>query len=406
MNQTTFSPIEAALADLRAGKLIIVVDDEDRENEGDLIVAAQFVTPDAINFMAAEARGLICTALTGEILDRLDIPMMIPAEQNTSGFGSPFTISVEARTGVTTGISAPDRARTIQVLIDPASAPADIAMPGHMFPLRAHEAGVLGRPGHTEAGVDLTRLAGLRPAAVLCEIMAEDGTMARLPDLQRFAARHDLKLISIEALINYRHQLEREALVTRVDSAQLPTHYGHFEVTAYRDGRDQEHLLLRLGDLQADPPLVRLHSECLTGDVMGSLRCDCGEQLQIALERIGQDGQGALIYLRQEGRGIGLANKIRAYALQDQGLDTVEANICLGFPADPRNFAIAAAILHDQGVKAVRLMTNNPRKVADLETNQIEVVERVAHQVKARSENQRYLQTKAQKLNHLLVSEA
>jgi 3,4-dihydroxy 2-butanone 4-phosphate synthase/GTP cyclohydrolase II len=275
-----------------------------------------------------------------------------------------------------------------------------------MFPLRAHEAGVLGRPGHTEAGVDLTRLAGLRPAAVLCEIMAEDGTMARLPDLQRFAARHDLKLISIEALINYRHQLEREALVTRVDSAQLPTHYGHFEVTAYRDGRDQEHLLLRLGDLQADPPLVRLHSECLTGDVMGSLRCDCGEQLQIALERIGQDGQGALIYLRQEGRGIGLANKIRAYALQDQGLDTVEANICLGFPADPRNFAIAAAILHDQGVKAVRLMTNNPRKVADLETNQIEVVERVAHQVKARSENQRYLQTKAQKLNHLLVSEA
>jgi len=406
MNQTTFSPIEAALADLRAGKLIIVVDDEDRENEGDLIVAAQFVTPDAINFMAAEARGLICTALTGEILDRLDIPMMIPAEQNTSGFGSPFTISVEARTGVTTGISAPDRARTIQVLIDPASAPADIAMPGHMFPLRAHEAGVLGRPGHTEAGVDLTRLAGLRPAAVLCEIMAEDGTMARLPDLQRFAARHDLKLISIEALINYRHQLEREALVIRVDSAQLPTHYGHFEVTAYRDGRDQEHLLLRLGDLQADPPLVRLHSECLTGDVMGSLRCDCGEQLQIALERIGQDGQGALIYLRQEGRGIGLANKIRAYALQDQGLDTVEANICLGFPADPRNFAIAAAILHDQGVKAVRLMTNNPRKVADLETNQIEVVERVAHQVKARSENQRYLQTKAQKLNHLLVSEA
>ncbi|HEX9925143.1 MAG TPA: 3,4-dihydroxy-2-butanone-4-phosphate synthase [Anaerolineae bacterium] len=406
MNQTIFSPIEAALADLQAGKLIIVIDDEDRENEGDLIVAAQFATPAAINFMAGEARGLICTALTGEILDRLAIPMMIPAEQNTSGFGSPFTISVEARTGVTTGISAPDRARTIQVLIDPASAPADIAMPGHMFPLRAHEAGVLGRSGHTEAGVDLTRLAGLMPAAVLCEIMAEDGTMARLPDLQRFAARHDLKLISIEALINYRRQLEGEALVTRVDSAQLPTHYGHFEVTAYRDRQGQEHLLLRLGDLQADPPLVRLHSECLTGDVMGSLRCDCGEQLQIALERIGQDGRGALIYLRQEGRGIGLANKIRAYALQDQGLDTVEANVCLGFPADPRNFAIAAAILRDQEVKAVRLMTNNLRKVADLETNQIEVVERVAHQVKARSENQRYLQTKAQKLNHLLVSEA
>lgn len=405
MNPATLTTIQDALTDLRAGKPIIVVDDEDRENEGDLVVAAQFATPATINFMAREARGLICIAMTGQDLDRLGIPMMVPAGRNKSGFGSPFTVSVEARTGVTTGISAHDRARTVQVLIDPASTAEDIAMPGHTFPLRAHKDGVLARRGHTEASVDLTRLAGLTPAAVICEIMAEDGTMARLPALGQFAAGHKLKIISIDALVNYRLQQIAQNSVTRLGSAQLPTRYGRFEVTAYRDSQGREHLLLYLGDLDADPPLVRLHSECLTGDVLGSLRCDCGEQLQIAMHRIAQEGRGALLYLRQEGRGIGLANKIRAYALQDQGLDTVEANICLGFPPDLRSFAVAAAILRDQGINAVRLMTNNPRKVADLEANQIYVVERIPHQVKARAENQHYLQTKAQKLEHMLVPE-
>jgi len=402
MSQLKLNTIEEALADLQIGKPIIVVDDEDRENEGDLLVAAQFATPEVINFMAREARGLICIAMTGPTLDRLDIPLMVSAAQNSSGFGSPFTISVEARTGVTTGISAHDRARTVQVLIDPTSTAADIATPGHMFPLRAHPNGVLARRGHTEAGIDLTRLAGLIPAAVISEIMAEDGSMARLPALRQFAAEHELKIISIEALVTYRLQQEARSAVTRVDSAQLPTRFGQFRVTAYRDSQNREHLLLSLGDVSTEPPLVRLHSECLTGDVLGSLRCDSGEQLQNALHRIAQEGRGMLLYLRQEGRGIGLANKIRAYALQDRGLDTVEANLCLGFLPDQRDYAIAAAMLRDQGVTAVRLMSNNPHKVADLEANQIQVVERVPHQVQARPENQFYLQTKAKKLNHQL----
>jgi 3,4-dihydroxy 2-butanone 4-phosphate synthase/GTP cyclohydrolase II len=405
MSEPTLSTLEEGLADLRAGKPIIVVDDAERENEGDLVVAAQFVTPEIINFMAREARGLICIALTGATLDRLRIPMMVPPQQNSSGFGSPFTVSVEARTGVTTGISAYDRTRTIQVLVDPASTPADIAMPGHMFPLRAHPDGVLGRRGHTEAGVDLTRLAGLIPAAILCEIMADDGTMARLSALSRFARRHHLSIISIESLVNYRLERLEQSEITRVDSAQLPTHYGQFEVTVYLDRQQREHLLLSLGDVQTAPPLVRLHSECLTGDVLGSVRCDCGEQLQAALQRIAQEGRGILLYLRQEGRGIGLANKIKAYALQDRGLDTVEANLCLGFSPDQRDFAIAAAMLRDQGVAAVRLMTNNPRKVDDLEANQIQVIERVAHQVPARPENRSYLETKVKKLNHILAIE-
>lgn len=425
MHLTSLNTIDEALADLQLGRPIIVVDDEDRENEGDIVVAAQFATPAVINFMAREARGLICIAMTGPALDRLGIPMMVTPEQNNSGFGSPFTVSVEARTGVTTGISAPDRARTVQVLIDPASTPADIAMPGHLFPLRAHPDGVLARRGHTEAGVDLTRLAGLIPAAVICEIMAEDGSMARLEALCEFARRRQLKILSIEALVEYRQRASNLAedpptsgrpgqhkqqlspsrpVITRIDSAHLPTRYGQFQVTVYGDEQGREHLLLCLGDSATKPPLVRLHSECLTGDVLGSLRCDCGEQLHIALQQIGQEEQGMLLYLRQEGRGIGLANKIRAYALQDRGLDTVEANTCLGFPPDLRDFAVAAAMLRDQGVQAVRLMTNNPRKVADLEASQIRVVERVPHQVGVRAENQYYLQTKAQKLGHFLAS--
>ncbi|MBL7161002.1 MAG: GTP cyclohydrolase II [Anaerolineales bacterium] len=405
MTQQKLNTVEEALNDLQTSKPIIVVDDENRENEGDLLVAAQFATSDLINFMTQKARGLICIAMTGSMLDWLGIPLMVPEHENNSGFGSPFTISVEARTGVTTGISAPDRARTVQVLINPNSTAADIAMPGHMFPLRAHPNGVLARPGHTEAGVALTRLAGLTPAAVICEILAVDGTMARLPTLRQFAAEHELKIISIEALVKYRLQQDALPTIRRVDAAQLPTRFGQFKVTAYRDVQNQEHLLLSLGDALTVPPLVRLHSECLTGDVLSSLRCDCGEQLQNALHRIAQEGQGILLYLRQEGRGIGLANKIRAYALQDQGLDTVEANLCLGFSPDQRDYAVAAAMLRDQGIAAVRLMSNNPHKVADLEANQIRVVERVPHQVQARPENRRYLQTKVKKLNHQLVSE-
>jgi len=401
----SLATIEEAIADFQAGKFAIIVDDECRENEGDLAIAAQFATPDAINFMAHEGRGLICIAMTGQTLDRLGIPMMVPPDQNRSGFGTNFTVSVEARHGVTTGISAYDRARTIQALIDPASTPDDIAMPGHMFPLRAREGGVLERHGQTEASVDLAHLAGLAPAAVICETMAEDGTMARLPTLLQFAAEHHLKIISVEALANYRRQQEAQERVVAVESAQLPTLHGLFEATAYRDQRNQEHLLLRMGELEDTIPLVRLHSECLTGDAIGSLRCDCGDQLQGALQRIAQGGHGFLIYLRQEGRGIGLANKIRAYALQDRGMDTVEANLHLGFPPDARTYAIAAAILRDQGLTAVRLMTNNPRKVAGLEANHVQVVERVPHQVPARAENRRYLQTKAQKLGHVLLQE-
>ena len=400
----SLATIEEAIADFQAGKFVIIIDDEQRENEGDLTIAAQFATPAAINFMAREGRGLICLAMTGSALDRLGIPMMVPPDENTSGFGTGFTISVEARQGVTTGISAYDRARTIQVLIDPKSGPADIAMPGHMFPLRARDDGVLERRGQTEASVDLARLAGLTPAAVICEVMADDGHMARLPTLLEFAANHQLKIISVEALANYRRRESGEP-VTQIETARLPTPYGDFEAIAYRDSRHSEHLLLRMGNLNEPAPLVRLHSECLTGDVLGSLRCDCGDQLRSALRHIAREGRGLLIYLRQEGRGIGLANKIRAYALQDQGFDTVEANIHLGFPPDARTYAIAAAMLKDQGVTAIRLMTNNPRKVADLELNQIRVVERVPHELPARPENRRYLQAKAQKLGHLLALE-
>lgn len=397
--------IQEGLEDLKQGKPVIVVDDSTRENEGDLLMAAQFASPDIINFMAREACGLICIAMTESALDRLELPMMVPAGQNGSGFQTPFTVPVEARTGVTTGISAYDRARTVQILIDPASTRQDLVTPGHMFPLRAHPHGVLARAGHTEAGVDLTRMAGLTPAAVLCEIMNEDGTMARLGELRQFAQKHDLKIISIEALIAYRLQHDSKRSVIRGASAQLPTSFGQFTVTAYLDAQKREHLLVCMGDSPEHAPLIRLHSECLTGDALGSVRCDCREQLHLALQRIAEQGQGMLLYLRQEGRGIGLANKIRAYSLQDRGMDTVEANQCLGFHADQRTYCVAADILRDQGISAVRLMTNNPKKIAGLEAHGIRILERIPHQVAAKPENSRYLQSKAQKLDHMLHPE-
>ncbi len=401
----TFNTIKEAISDLRAGRPVIVLDDHDRENEGDLLIAAQFAEPDMINFMAREARGLICVAMTGTALDRMNVPLMVTGKNKSARFGSPFTVTVEARSGVTTGISAYDRSRTIKVLVDPTSTATDIVMPGHVFPLRAHPYGVLARRGHTEAGVDLTTLAGLVPAAVICEIMDEDGTMARRAALHRFADTHDLKIVTIDDLVQYRRRLNGRGAVTRVEVAELPTHFGLFRATAYLDGQNLEHLLLSHGEMKAESPLVRLHSECLTGDVLRSLRCDCGEQLDTALERIAAEGEGYLIYLRQEGRGIGLINKIRAYALQDQGLDTVEANVCLGFSPDQRDYAVAAAILHDQGIRSIRLMTNNPDKISDLESNQIRVVERVPLQVEAGPENRQYLRTKADKLDHLLEGE-
>lgn len=400
--------IKAALNDFQAGKFIIIVDDEDRENEGDLVIAAQCATPAAINFMAREGCGLICIAMSGEIIDRLQLPLMTPPNKNQSGFGTNFTLSVEARHGVTTGISAHDRAHTVSVLIDPHSSAQDIVIPGHMFPLRAQDGGVFTRRGQTEASVDMARLAQLQPAAVICEIMSPDGTMARLPELLRFGQKHDIKVISIADLVTYRQQTEKDcsihlqqpSTITFVDSAQLPTKHGIFEVHAYIDQQNREHLALIKGDIQEKVPLVRLHSQCMTGDLLGSLRCDCGDQLDAALSCIAQEGQGVLVYLQQEGRGIGLANKIRAYALQDEGMDTVEANVALGFPADGRDFGVAGAILQALGITAVRLMTNNPQKTAALQKHNIQVVEQVPHQHGIRAENQFYLQTKAEKLAH------
>lgn len=399
-----FNNIPAALDALRAGRPIVAVDDESRENEGDLVVAAEHATPEVINLMAKEARGLVCIAMTGRDLDRLELPMMVATSDNGSRFGSPFTISVDARIGVTTGISAYDRSRTIRVLIDPTATREDLSSPGHIFPLRAHDAGVLGRRGHTEAGVDLARLAGLYPAAVICEIMSDDGTMARRHDLIGFAERHDLVTVSIDAIAKHRQSHQDERAVAALDTARLPTRYGDFDVTAYRDNKGLEHLLLSLDTGGGDTPLVRIHSECLTGDVLGSLRCDCGDQLHAALRQIAASGKGALVYLRQEGRGIGLANKIRAYALQDEGLDTVEANTCLGFVPDLRDYGVAAAMLRDKGVDVVRLLTNNPRKVSDLDRNGVRVTERIPLVEGERPENERYLRTKAEKLEHLLTS--
>lgn len=400
-----FDPIAAALADLKAGRALVVVDDENRENEGDVVCAAQFATPDMINFMAVEARGLICLAMTGDRLDELDLPLMVT--KNTDSNQTAFTVSIDAspQLGVGTGISAEDRARTIQVTINPATRPDDLRRPGHVFPLRAREGGVLKRAGHTEAAVDLSRLAGLYPAGVICEIQNPNGSMARLPELIEYAKKHSLKIISIADLISYR--LEHERLISREAIADLPTEFGHFQIYAYRHTLDNsEHVAIVKGNpaqFADQPVLVRMHSECLTGDAIGSLRCDCRMQLQAALKMIENAGQGVVVYLRQEGRGIGLVNKLKAYSLQDMGLDTVEANEHLGFPADLRNYGMGAQILNDLGVHQMRLITNNPRKIAGLKGYGLEIVDRVPLLIEATDYNFSYLTTKAEKLGHLML---
>ncbi|MEH2218617.1 MAG: bifunctional 3,4-dihydroxy-2-butanone-4-phosphate synthase/GTP cyclohydrolase II [Nostoc sp.] len=400
-----FDSIDAALADLKAGRVIVVVDDENRENEGDLICAAQFATPDTINFMAVEARGLICLAMTGDRLDELDLPLMVSNITDTNQ--TAFTVSIDAgpELGVSTGISAEDRARTIQVTLNPATKPTDLRRPGHIFPIRAKAGGVLKRAGHTEAAVDLSRLAGLYPAGVICEIQNPDGSMARLQQLVEYAKRHNLKIISIADLISYR--LKHDRLVYREVVTKLPSQFGQFEIYAYRHTLDNtEHVAIVKGDpanFKDEPVMVRMHSECLTGDALGSLRCDCRMQLQAALKMIEAAGQGVVVYLRQEGRGIGLINKLKAYSLQDMGLDTVEANERLGFPADLRDYGMGAQMLMDLGIKKIRLITNNPRKIAGVKGYGLEVVDRVPLLIEANDYNSYYLATKAKKLGHLLL---
>ncbi len=392
--------VAAAAERLRRGELVIVVDDEDRENEGDLVCAAERVTPEAVNFMARHGRGLICVALTAERCDQLDLPLMVA--RNTSAHGTAFCVSVEAREGTTTGISAHDRAATVRALVDPRTRPDDLQRPGHMFPLRARKGGVLKRAGHTEAAVDLTRLADMTPAGVLCEIMDDDGAMARLPRLTRFAREHGLGILTVADLIA--HRLRTERLVERVAGPLLPTRHGTFRVHAYRSlVTDEEHLALVMGEVDPETPvLVRVHSQCLTGDVFGSNRCDCGVQLDLAMARIGAEGSGVLLYLLQEGRGIGLFNKLRAYELQDDGQDTVEANLHLGFPPDPRDYGTGAQILADLGVRRLRLMTNNPRKYRALTGFGLEIVERVPLEVPPTAHTRAYLEAKKHKLGHLL----
>jgi 3,4-dihydroxy 2-butanone 4-phosphate synthase/GTP cyclohydrolase II len=395
-----FATIEEALEDLRSGRFVVVVDDADRENEGDLTIAAQFVTPEAITFMATHGRGLICLCLTPERCDDLALRPM--TDRNETPHGTAFTVSIEAREGVSTGISAQDRSRTIQVAIDPASRPADLVQPGHVFPLRARPGGVLQRGGQTEAAVDLARLAGLIPAGVVCEIMKDDGTMARVPDLVEFCERHGLKLVTVADLIEYRRRTEK--LVERVVSVRLPTDYGDFQAVAYRETlTGKQHIALVKGDVEGkEDILVRVHSECLTGDVFHSRRCDCGEQLEQALARIEQEGEGVLLYLAQEGRGIGLLNKLRAYELQEQGLDTVEANIELGFKADAREYGIGSQILADLGLTTIRVLTNNPKKISGISGFGLEVVSQEPIEVEPNDDNREYLETKRDKLGHTI----
>jgi len=395
-----FNSIESAIADLRQGKMIIVVDDADRENEGDLIMAAQFVTPESVNFMAKHGRGLICVPTISERLQQLGIERMV--RQNRETFKTDFQISVDAARGITTGISAADRAQTIRIMAEPTAVPEELVQPGHVFPLRARPGGVLQRAGHTEAAVDLVKLAGCRPIAVICEIMSDDGSMARLPELRKFAKKHRLKISTIADLIHFRRT--REKLVERIEVVRMPTEYGDFDLYLYRSKIDgQHHLALVCGEVAGKPGvLVRVHSECLTGDVFGSRRCDCGPQLHQAMRQVAEEGRGVVVYMRQEGRGIGLAPKIKAYKLQEQGYDTVEANQKLGFGMDLREYGLGAQILADLGLKTIRLLTNNPRKVVGLEGYGLEIIEQVPIKVKPNPHNLRYLNTKREKLGHLL----
>jgi 3,4-dihydroxy 2-butanone 4-phosphate synthase / GTP cyclohydrolase II len=397
-----FAPIDVAVDAIRRGGMVIVVDDEDRENEGDLTIAAEKVTPEAINFMATHGRGLICMPMTGERLDELEIPLQV--DKNTTPLHTAFTVSIEARRGISTGISAADRAATVRAAIDPATKPSDLARPGHMFPLRARDGGVLVRAGQTEAAVDLARIAGLYPAGVICEIMSKDGTMARVPELMKFAKKHKIPIITVADLIRYR--MRTESMVRMVAVANLPTSYGHFRIHGFESVIDGEtHVALVAGDIgDGEGVMVRVHSKCLTGDVFHSERCDCGGQRDAAMQRIGAEGRGVLVYLNQEGRGIGLVNKIRAYELQDQGLDTVEANEKLGFKADQRDYGIGVQILRTLGVRSMRLLSNNPRKMVAIEGYGLSVLEWVPLEVPASEHTRKYLKTKKDKLGHRLDS--
>ena len=393
--------LEEALGDLRAGKLLIVVDDEKRENEGDLVMPAEMVTPEAVNFIATHARGLVCMPMTGERLDELDMPLMI--RQNASNKDqTAFTVSVDYKKGTTTGISAYDRAATIKAILDPQTKPEDFTRPGHLFPLRYHPGGVLARAGHTEAIIDLCNMMGMYLAGIVCEIMNEDGTMARMDSLDKFGKEHGLKILSIAQIIANRRRTEK--LVERVAEARLPTKYGEFKAIAYRSAVDPgEHIALTIGEWTKEAPvMVRIHSECLTGDVFGSIRCDCGEQIELALNMLAKEGAGVFLYMRQEGRGIGLHNKIKAYSLQDNGLDTVDANRSLGFEPDMRHYGIGAQILQDLGVKRLRLLTNNPRKLVGLSGFDLEIVERVPVETSVNDENREYLRTKKARMGHIL----